>query len=80
MDRRDVDDSPALSLLDHLLGCGLRAKKRPGEIHSHNFLPRVEWIIHESNFLLDSRVVDKDVQLSENGDCFLNEIIDVARK
>ena len=47
---------------------------------SHNLLLLVEWVVHESNLLLNSGVVHKGVELAKGCDCLLNEAIDVVRK
>jgi hypothetical protein len=65
MNGGNVDQPAALSLLDHLTSGRLANQKRPNQVDIQDLLQFFERIIHKREFLLDSRIVDNDVEPAE---------------
>ena len=75
--RRDVDDPPAVALLDHLLGGELRAEEGALEVHVQHELVLVLGRVEDRRTRLDARVVDHHVEPAERLDRLVDHLLQV---
>ena len=67
-----------MSLSNHLTSSRLRNQKRPNQIDIQNFPQLFQRIVHKREFLLHSRIVDDNVQLSEGLHRAIDQVLDLV--
>ena len=75
VDRTDIDDFPRPILLPKVTHHGLRYKKHPFEVDIENGVEIRFRHIPEIRPLLQTRVIDQDIDLAEAGDSLLDELL-----
>ena len=75
VDRTDIDDFPRPILLAKVTDYRLRYKKHPFEVDIENGVEIGFRHIPEIRPLLQTRVIDQDIDLAEAGDSLLDELL-----
>src|ERR1700677_4149651 len=78
MNRRNINQTAAVSLPNHLTSSRLRNQKRPNQVDIQNLLQLFERIVHEREFFLHSRIVDDNVELAEGLHGAIDQILDLV--
>lgn len=75
----DIDDAPALALVDHHLCGGLDAEECAGQVHVYHRAPIVgRHLEHRLHDIADAGIVDPDVERAVRGDRMLGEREDLC--
>jgi len=75
--RGDIDDATAAALLDHLLGCDLRAKKGALEIDGQNPVVLILGCVEDRSAGFNASIVHHDVQPTELAYRRIDELLQV---
>ena len=76
---RQVDDTSAVSLLDHLTGCSLHAEERSFGVHAMDAIPVIFRYIHELSLPGDRRVVDENVYAAQIPGGVSHDALDISQ-